>query len=279
MLNPTESSSQQPARGTWRRLAAIAALCIALSGCGSGSGDGGQSLEGTREVSTISSRITKSDYPLSIYLPPASAGPRKNLPVVYVLDGESWFETLVSIVESTRNRIIIVAINSSGQRSRDFVPPNACTPDGGGHALYFDFLRQELLPFVERAIGGDPVQRVLFGHSHGGSFVLYAMFSEPPGTETFKAYLASDSSVSCMPAIATGWEQNYASAYRELPVRLHISYATLGNYASNLAYANVIAQRNYENITFKAQAYTGSHNGIVQQVLADAIKFAFSDAP
>lgn len=261
-----------------RRLAALL-LGTALAGCGGGSGDGGPSVEGSRESMTISSRSTGTAYALNIYLPPASAGPRASLPAVYVLDGESWFETLVGIVESARIRVIIVAINTAGQRSHDFVPSNNCTANGGGHAAYFDFIRRELVPYVESNIGGSPSRRALFGHSHGGSFVLYAMFSEPPGQQSFRAYLASDASVSCMPTTAYGWEQDYATAHRELPVRLHVSYANLGNYAANAEYTSVIAQRNYRALTFVAQVYGGTHSGIVPQVLMDAIPFAFAGSP
>ncbi len=236
-------------------------------------------MEGTRETRSISSRNTGTSYPLSIYLPPASAGPRSGLPVMLVLDGENWFETLVTIAESTRNRVIIVAVHTAGMRSRDFVPVNSCTSSGGGHVAYFDFIRQELMPFVESRIGGDPSQRALFGHSHGGSFVLYAMFAEASGQQSFKTYLASDASVSCMPGPAADWEQLYAAAYRDLPVRLHLSYATLGNFYANVAYADVIDKRHYGRLTFTSQVYNGTHSGIVPFVLADGMGFAFAGSP
>jgi S-formylglutathione hydrolase FrmB len=274
------TASQQSCLWRGRRLAAIALLGIALAGCGGGGSGGGQpATEGSFETRTITSQATNTDYTLNIYLPPASAGPRNTLPVVYVLDGESWFDTLAGIAESTHNRFIIVAIGTSGQRNRDFVPVNACTPGGGGHASYFAFIRQELVPFVESAIGGDPARRALFGHSHGGSFVLYAMFTEAPGTHTFGAYLASDSSVSCMSDTANGWEESYAAAHRELPVRLHLSYASQGNFNANVNYSNLIAGRGYGGIAFAPQLYPGTHGGIVPQVLADAVVFAFAGAP
>lgn len=258
-------------------IAAIAVLALALVGCGGG--DSGPAREGTLDTKIITSRVNGSAYLLNIYLPPASAGPRGSLPVVYLLDGESWFATLVDIAESSRSRIMIVGIDSSGQRDRDFVPPNSCTSGGGGHVAYFDFIRQELIPYVEGTIGGDPRQRALFGHSHGGSFVLYAMFSESPPEHSFKAYLASDSSVACMSTVVYGWEQSYAAAYGELPVRLQITYATLGNYTTNVEYAAAVAQRTYGQLAFAAQAYTGTHRGIVPQALADGIAFAFAGSP
>lgn len=260
----------------------IALLAAALAGCGGGgasSSDAAPAMEGSRETRSISSRNTGSQYPLSIYLPPASAGARSGLPVIFVLDGESWFETLVTIAEATRNRVIIVAVHTAGLRGRDFVPANGCTPGGGGHVAYFDFIRQELLPYVHSTVGGHPGQRALFGHSHGGSFVLHAMFAEAPGHHSFKSYLASDASVACMSGPAADWEQHYGAAYRELPLRLHLSYATLGNFFGNLNYADVITKRNYTGLTFTSQAYNGTHVGIVPYVLAGSLVFAFAGSP
>jgi hypothetical protein len=257
----------------------MALLGLPLAGCGGGgssSSDSAGAAEGSRSSKLISSRITNTDYALNIYLPPASAGAPASLPVIYALDGESWYETLANLAESTRMRAIVVAINTAGQRSRDFVPANACTSAGGGNVAYFNFMRNELIPFVESSIGGSPNRRILFGHSHGGSFVLYAMFAEAPGRQSFASYLASDASISCMATEAYGWEQSYAASYNELPVRLHLSCASLGNYAANVDYSQVITRRNYQRLSYKSQAYTGTHSGIVPQVLAEALPFALA---
>ena len=285
-MTAVSASSGSLQRRFATRPALAVLLGLALAACGGGGGGDGGSLpsdngtpaaKGTRQfTSTGTSRITGSAYALSLYLPPASAGPRSTLPIVYLLDGESWFETLAGIVESRNAAVIVVGVHSAGVRSRDFVPSNNCTSGGGGHAAYFDFVRQELMPYVEGTFGGNPSQRALFGHSHGGAFVLYAMFAEAPGRHSFKAYLASDSSVSCMSATANVWQQNYAATYLDLPVRLHLSYATQGNYAANLEYAGALAQYRYPGFGLVSKAYVGSHGGIVPQVLGDAVEFAFA---
>ena len=149
-------------------------------------------------------------------------------------------------------------------------------PGGGGQAAYFDFLRLELIPYVEGTFGGHPGRRALFGHSHGGSFVLFAMFSEPADRHSFAACLSCDASIGCMVPSAYGWEASYAALYPTLPVRLHLSYASAGNAAANMAYADTIAQRDYRDLTFVAQVYPGTHGGIVPQALADAVAFAFA---
>jgi predicted alpha/beta superfamily hydrolase len=262
------------------RTAAIAFLALFVSACGGGSSGGKDDpSRGSTQYTSIASRNTSTSYPLSIYAPPASAGPRQDLPVIYALDGETWFQTLAGIAESTHTPAIVVAIHTAGQRNRDFVPINSCTSDGGGQAKYLDFIRQELIPYIESKVGGSATQRILFGHSHGGSFVLYALFAEGQATSIFTSYLASDASVSCFRSTADQWEQAYASTHTALPVRLQVSYATQGNYQSNLEYAQAIAKRNYGGLSLFAKAYNGSHGGFVPEALAEGIDFAVSASP
>lgn len=259
------------------RWTSLALLGLALDGCGGGGSSNTPAMEGSLDSRSITSRINGNTYPLSIYLPPASAGPRSALPVVYALDGDSWFDTLVQITESTHARVIVVGIgNSRLLRNTDYVPVNNCTPNGGGEAAFFEFIRQELTPYVETAIGGDPARRALLGHSHGGSFVLYALFAQAPAEHHFSAYLASDASIGCMPDTVSGWEQAYAAAHSELPVRLHLSYATGGNFDANVAFAQALTQRHYTRLVMQQQAYAGSHTGIIPAAFADAIAFAFA---
>jgi len=264
-----------------RRRFALSLAALPLAGCGGGGGGGGSAPgdpspgeQGTRQSASISSRLTNTQYPLSLYLPPASAGPRSSLPVLYVLDGESWTDTFSMLVEASRSRVIIVGVHGAGMRTRDFVPANSCTPTGGGQALYFDFLRTELIPLIEGTVGGDPRQRMLFGHSHGGSFVLYAMYAQAAGSHTFRSYLAVDASVSCMVNEAYGWDQAYAAAQTELPVRLHLSCASGGNYSANVAYGQAIEQHRYRSLAYKFQSYSGTHNGVVPQAFTEGLAFA-----
>jgi hypothetical protein len=261
------------------RRALMLGLPALLLGCGGGGGGAEPPpppLEGSLDARILAASRIGVDYGLRVYLPPLSAGPRENLPIVYALDGETWFDTLVRSVESSRTRAVLVGINSVSRRNLDFVPPNTCTAGGGGQALYLDFLRNEVLPFTEDLFGGDPRQRVLFGHSHGGSFVLYALLSEAPGTHAFRGYMACDASLGCMFDTATLWQDRYAAAHRALPVRLHLSHASSGNVLSNVPYADALAARRFDGFEFRPQAYSGSHSGIVPQAIADGLDFVRS---
>lgn len=253
------------------------AQVVVVGGCGGGSSsDSTPTTTGTLQTRVVASRLTGTPYPVTIHVPASQAGVPTPMPVIVALDGDSWFQTLVGIVESRRLRAIIVAVGNAGQRNRDFVPANGCTSDGGGEAAFLGFLLQELLPSIESAYGTDPSQRVLFGHSHGGSFALFAMFAQAPGQHSFKTYLSVDASVGCMPHVAAGWEQAYAAQHRALPVRLQLAYATQGNLPANVDYAQRLTSRGYQDFSFRSDAYVGTHGGIVPQALADGLAFALT---
>ena len=258
-----------------RRASLIALLGAVTAGCGGGgSSSPASSMAGTVQTKTISSQSTSTTYPLFIYLPPNTVAIRANLPTVYLLDGESRFQTLVDIVEAMHAQVIIVGIGNEALRARDYVPANICTPGGGGQAAFLDFIRAELVPYVEATFASDPTKRVLLGHSHGGSFVLYALFNEAPATRLFAAYLASDSSIDCMSATVFGWEAVYAAANTALPVRLHVSYAA--NLGGNVTLVQQIESRHYAGLTMVSQFYAGGHTGMIPAAFSDALTFALA---
>jgi enterochelin esterase-like enzyme len=267
-----DANRPMPTPGTTRRSSMAALLGLVAAGCGGGGGSGnGPTLAGSLRTLSLTARTIGTTYPLYIYLPPDSDAGRATLPVVYLLDGESRFQTTVDIVEAARSRVMLVGIGNEAQRSRDYVPQNLCTPGGSGQVAFLDFIRRELIPYVEANVGGSPTRRTLLGHSHGGSFVLYALFNEPVGDRRFGAYLASDSSIDCMKPKVYGWESDYAAANTALPVRLHLSYS------ANLAngpFGELLQSRHYAGLTLVSQLYAGGHIGMIPQAFADALTFA-----
>jgi len=215
------------------RRASLLAMLGAIAGCGGGgSGSADTPMKGSLQTRNIGAGSNGTTYPLNVYLPPDPQVDRASLPVVYLLDGESRMAAVVAIVEAMSARVIVIGIGNEAQRARDYVPANQCTPNGGGEGAFLDFIRFELIPFVEATFGGSAQKRVLLGHSHGGSFVLYALFAEANATRHFSSYLASDASIDCMRATVYGWESDYAAVTKVLPVRLHVSYgANLANAA------------------------------------------------
>ena len=258
-----------------RRSSIVALLGLVGAGCGGGGGSGGgaTAMAGTVQARAISSRSNSTSYPLNIYLPPGGAAARATAPTVYLLDGESRFQAVVDIVEATQAQVIVVGIGNEALRARDYVPANSCTGGGGGQALYLEFLRLDLIPFMETTYGGHPQRRILLGHSHGGSFVLYALLDEPPAARLFAAYLASDSSIDCMSPTVYGWESSYAAANAALPVRLHVSHSANNG---NVAFSQQVQSRQYAGLAMAAKAYGGGHIGMIPLAFSEALAFALA---
>src|SRR5690606_33241287 len=117
-------------------------------------------------------------------------------PVLYLLDGETYFYSLSGIVKQLSSfgttscpESIIVAIPNS-DRSRDLTPydPETKTPDSSGIEKFTRFLKEELIPFVDKKYSTLP-HRTLIGHSLGGSFVIHALINHQ---NLFTNYLAID---------------------------------------------------------------------------------------
>lgn len=272
-VHPRHTPPPQPTR----RHTLLTLLGTLASACGGGGDDGAGAapLAGTQHTSSIQSGINGTGYPLNVYLPDNPQADRSSLPVVYLLDGSSRFAAVVDIVRARGWRVIVVGIGNEALRGRDYVPANSCTPGGGGHGAFLDVIRAELTPFVETQFGGHPGRRILLGHSHGGSFVLHALFAETGATRHFRSYLASDASIGCLSADVYGWEAAHAAATRALPVRLHVAWATAGNVA-NEAFASHVAGRAYSGLTLAAQAYGATHLGMIPAAFADALAFALA---
>ena len=153
-----------------------------------------QDLPGKRD--SINSAILKEKRILQVVLPkgydPASA---QKYDVTYVLDGDgntkllSDMETLLADEGRIPHNIIVGILNTD--RNRDFLPThNESIKTSGGAAQFLQFLKEELIPYINKTYPSDG-ENTLFGHSFGGIFVAYALLKEPA---LFQSYIAADPS-------------------------------------------------------------------------------------
>jgi len=82
-MTPLDRTTPTLGRRSVLGWAGVALLGLSLEGCGGGGSSGGPTvtMQGSLDIRSISSNINGNTYPLNIYLPPASAGPRSSLPV------------------------------------------------------------------------------------------------------------------------------------------------------------------------------------------------------
>jgi predicted alpha/beta superfamily hydrolase len=169
-------------------------------------------------------RIVKSramgDYRIRVAVPLAPP-PAEGYPVVYVLDGDDYFEPGVALASHlirtsngsmTPGIIVGVGYPGNSRRSYDYLPASAVSPDierrpdgrpmiddaYGGADGFVDFLDKELKPLMQASYRIDPQRQALYGHSYGGLLAVHAMFTRP---EMFQTYLLSSPSL--------GWNGRY----------------------------------------------------------------------
>jgi predicted alpha/beta superfamily hydrolase len=190
------------------------------------------------EVRAIKSSSTGRDYDIYVGLPGGYAQNQgKKYPVLYVLDGQWDFKLLESIYggllyDQFVPEMIVVGITYSGDspdygalRAMDYTPIyDRYVTGSGGAPQFLAFVKQELIPFIETNYRADSSQRVLMGSSFGGSFTLFAMFSEPG---LFSGYVAASPAVDFGQRAVFQQEAAYASQHKDLPVRLFLSVGSL----------------------------------------------------
>jgi predicted alpha/beta superfamily hydrolase len=122
--------------------------------------------------------------------------------VLYLLDGNAFFGLFhdAKRLQSEFADTIIVAVGYPTDRSHDFArraydftpPAPGATPAQGGQDELLDFLEKTLKPAIAARYKVDATQESLFGHSFGGMFALYAMYTRPA---LFDHYVAASPSL------------------------------------------------------------------------------------
>jgi len=147
---------------------------------------------------------------------PMGPPPEGGYPVLYSLDANASFGTLAEAVRLqsrtprgiTPSIIVGVGYDSDSpivtdERFYDYTVPAAAHelpvrpngmpwPETGGADDFLDFIELQLIPRVASRYPVNPGKQSVFGHSLGGFFVLYALFTRP---HVFRRYIAASPSV------------------------------------------------------------------------------------
>lgn len=150
-------------------------------------------------------------YRILVHRPPGAA-PASGFSVLTVLDGNALFAGLVDAARAMRyspagpKDLMVVAVGYPGdaaydmrRRSFDLTPIPAIPAQGqrqgfaqGGQRDFLDFLLNRLRGELKRRYPVNDNKHSLYGHSFGGAFALYALYSRP---DAFQAVVAASPSI------------------------------------------------------------------------------------
>lgn len=161
-------------------------------------------LAGTA-VHHLTARANGIAYKLYVSVPTGYSTSTARYPVLYLLDADYSFPVARSIVQHLSDRqrlqpIIVVGIAYDGpdlyrlHRTRDYTPRFSPTggyseelqKQSGGGPKFLQFIREELIPYIDGHYRTDPAERGLVGHSFGGLFATWVLLTSPA---TFNHYV------------------------------------------------------------------------------------------
>ena len=131
----------------------------------------------------------------------AEQNPGRRYPTVYLLDGGIHFPMLSSYYHYLRldeelPELMLVGISYGSDtfdggnfRSSDFTAPTQDRAWWGKAPVFQSVLERELMPMIEARYPSDSGQRIIFGQSLGGQFVLYSTLTRP---DLFWGHIASN---------------------------------------------------------------------------------------
>jgi len=244
-------------------------------------------IPGSQTKQIASSLVSGQDYTLHIQLPSDYAKTDKVYPVVYLLDSQ-WDFPLVTTLYGEQYYdgfvppLIIVGVTWGGDkpdaeklRTRDYTPTHTESfPLSGGAEKYLSFMKDELIPFVEKNYRADKNDRTLMGCSLGGLFTMYALFTEPG---LFQRYVAASPAISWDHDVLYSYEKKYAEKPFAPPAKLFLCIGGVELSAPAFQkFVTLLRDRHHASLTFESRVLENTgHSGTKGEGYARGLQFVF----
>ncbi len=222
-------------------------------------------------VHTLTADSNSQQYKLFIALPLDYEESAATYPVLYELDANgtfAWITQMIRVMQLLLDKelpeIIIVGIgypitafrDTRDLRARDLTPTShESVPGSGGAERFQEFIRDQVIPFVESTYRANPEDRALEGYSYGGLFGLYSMFTHP---QMFRRYIVGGPSINFDDRVLLQFEERYSKDNQDLPARIFMGIGGLESPANLAAFWRLIAaikSREYENIMLETHVF------------------------
>ena len=254
------------------------------------------------ELHAIDTSLTlNKKYQLYISTPESyTENPNRYYPVIYLLDPQWAFASLIQdvsamVYDKEMPEVIIVGVGYPGSnpdysrlRLNDYPSPNEKFNQNTGAPQFLNFLKTEVIPWVDSRYRTDTNFKALFGTSYGGHFALYTLFENPT---LFQAYVAAT------PVLHFNYRELWQKESRyyfngsedwpsqtpkqDLPAKLYMSVGLEEinvQKAEILAFNEILKLRNYEGFKYEFRAIDNvGHGGAGAETYLRAMQFIFKD--
>ncbi|MGI8601264.1 MAG: alpha/beta hydrolase [Chitinophagaceae bacterium] len=248
----------------------------------------------------LTSTVNGTTYSLFVSLPMRyAANDTTFYPVLYVLDGGLSFP----IVHAARTSldlfgdledVIIVALEYNWQESfkpwmtgrwKDFTPSKNEKADAnpayiktydlpagsltsGGAPGYVNALRKDIIPFIDKQYRTNN-DRGISGHSLGGLFAAYCIFTAP---DLFHRYGINSPSLWWNDLQMFKTEKSFSEQHQSLPVRVFLSVGELEGKSMTpvmTAFADSLKSRNYKDLHLTTHIFESeTHMSVVPAMIS-----------
>lgn len=295
--------------------AAAMALCLAPAGPGHTRPAAPAAYMADVRSFLMTSRETGQVYQISVALPDGYRRRQAPCPVLYVLDANAEFGT---VVETARllafgraiPDLVVVGIGypKPGQgfraanvgrtldltptadpewirtSAKDSMPQPVPVPGGsGGGQRFLGFLETRLIPLIERRYNVSHDDRALAGHSFGGLFATYALLK---GDGAFRRFVIGSPSLWWDHQTMFAMEDAYALSGRPLRARVFLSSGALedgtgGHQMTSdfKTFADRLKSRDYPGLELRTHVFEGEdHGSVLGATLSRGLRFIYAPA-
>ena len=227
----------------------------------------------------FNSKILNEKRDILIYTPAGYEESDIRFPTFYITDGaENFFIATAMVNFLSRGgqipRMIVVGIPNVN-RNRDLSPSviNG-TSDPGGGDNFLTFLEEELIPYVDKTYRTSNY-KILFGHSLGGVFASYTLFTRP---ELFNAFITASPFLMYDNKFVIKEAESNLDKLSNIERRLYI---TLGNepaYHESLNEFTSLLEDNTTTLKWDYQIFNDEDHGSIPVIsLLKGLKYIYSD--
>lgn len=230
----------------------------------------------TMPSTTLFSDFVQDSFSIFISLPKGYARKyNQRFPVIYLLDANAYFDIVDNAIEENKINAILVGIGykdfvmMDSLRDRDYTYPKALPQDSfpisGGADKFLSFIKNELIPYVDKTYQIYTNNRTLMGHSLGGYFTLYAMEQGLLGKNNyFKNYVAASPSLQYCNQYLTRQLQNIQYNNELKQQTLYLTFGAKEDFEDQSgtagidsfnSFVKVLSENRFKNILLKSEVY------------------------